>query len=173
MTGRSRTSPSARASLWRHPDFVESLVGRGGLDSRQPRSQSSRCRSSPLRCSAPVCSRSRCWPQSRCCRSCFLPCRPEPGWIAFVGDRCWWPRTSVEGWALLTIPAAYILDSLTIEQLFVVAFVTGTFSAFFDIADASYLPAILDRDDLVDGNANLQIKLLGSPRSAADSWRQT
>lgn len=59
--------------------------------------------------------------------------------------------------ALLSIPVAFVVDALSMEQLYVVAFVTGTLTAFFDIADQSYLPAILERDDLVDGNAHLQI----------------
>jgi MFS family permease len=61
------------------------------------------------------------------------------------------------GVVLLSIPAAYILGTLTIAQLYVVAFVTGTLTALFDVADQSYLPVILDRDDLVDGNAHLQV----------------
>jgi MFS family permease len=61
------------------------------------------------------------------------------------------------GVVLLSIPAAYLMDALSMWQLFVVAFLTGTLTAFFDVADQSYLPAILDRVDLVDGNANLQI----------------
>src|ERR1035437_9096133 len=58
---------------------------------------------------------------------------------------------------LLSIPVAFVAGALTLWQLYVVAFVTGTLTAFFDIANQSYLPAILDRDDLVDGNAHLQI----------------
>ena len=58
---------------------------------------------------------------------------------------------------LLSIPLAYALDGLTIGQLFVVAFLTGTLTAFFDIADQSFLPALVDREDLVDGNARLQV----------------
>ena len=61
------------------------------------------------------------------------------------------------GVVLLSIPIAFLADALTLGQLYVVAFVTGTLTAFFDVADQSYLPAILERDDLVDGNANLQI----------------
>ena len=61
------------------------------------------------------------------------------------------------GVVLLSIPAAYVMDALTMWQLYAVAFVTGTLTAFFDVADQSYLPAVLDRDDLVDGNADLQI----------------
>ncbi|MGA2513339.1 MAG: MFS transporter [Candidatus Limnocylindrales bacterium] len=61
------------------------------------------------------------------------------------------------GVVLLSIPLAYVADALSIWQLYFVAFATGTLTAFFDVADQSYLPSILDRDDLVAGNADLQI----------------
>jgi MFS family permease len=61
------------------------------------------------------------------------------------------------GVVLMSIPVAYVAGSLTIGQLFGVAFITGTLTALFDVADQSYLPAILERDDLVEGNARLQI----------------
>src|SRR4051812_20404627 len=57
---------------------------------------------------------------------------------------------------LVSIPIAYALSVLTIWQLYVVAFVNGILTVFFDIADQSYLPTVLDRDQLVDGNAKLQ-----------------
>jgi MFS family permease len=60
---------------------------------------------------------------------------------------------------LATIPIAYLLDVLTIWQLFVVAFVNGVFTVFFDIADQSYLPTILEKEELVDGNAKLQASM--------------
>jgi MFS family permease len=59
--------------------------------------------------------------------------------------------------ALSTIPLAYVLGSLTIWQLYVVGFLTGTLTVFFDVADQSYLPAIVERDQLVEGNAKLQV----------------
>ena len=61
------------------------------------------------------------------------------------------------GVVLLSIPVAYVVGALTLWQLFVVAFTTGALTALFDIADQSYLPAILEREDLVEGNADLQI----------------
>jgi len=61
------------------------------------------------------------------------------------------------GVVLMSIPVAYVASGLTMLQLYVVAFVTGSLTALFDVADQSYLPALLERDDLVDGNANLQI----------------
>ena len=59
--------------------------------------------------------------------------------------------------ALSTIPLAFALDVLTIWQLYVVGFVTGTLTVFFDVSNQSYLPSIVDRDQLVDGNSKLQI----------------
>jgi MFS family permease len=61
------------------------------------------------------------------------------------------------GVALLTIPLAYAAGALTIWQLYAVAFVTGSLTVLFDVADQSYLPALLDREDLVEGNAKLQL----------------
>jgi MFS family permease len=59
--------------------------------------------------------------------------------------------------ALVTIPIAYALGVLTIWQLYVVGFVTGTLTVFFDVANQSYLPSIVERDELVEGNSKLQI----------------
>lgn len=58
---------------------------------------------------------------------------------------------------LVTIPIAYAVGVLTIWQLYAVAFTFGLLTVFFDVADQSYLPALLDADDLVEGNAKLQI----------------
>jgi MFS family permease len=59
--------------------------------------------------------------------------------------------------ALATIPVAYTFNALTIWQLYVVAFVTGTLTVFFDVANQSYLPSVVERDQLVEGNSKLQI----------------
>ncbi len=63
----------------------------------------------------------------------------------------------VRGVVLLSIPFTYFFGELTLLHLYLVAFITGAGTAFFDVADQSYLPALLDREDLVDGNARLQI----------------
>ena len=69
---------------------------------------------------------------------------------------------------LVSIPVAFGLHALTIWQLYIVGFGMGVMTVFFDVADQSYLPSILDREDLVDGNAKLQIsqssaQILGQP----------
>ncbi len=58
--------------------------------------------------------------------------------------------------ALATIPVAWAFGALTIWQLYVVSFVAGTATVFFDVAYQSYLPALVDTGDLVEGNAKLQ-----------------
>jgi MFS family permease len=57
--------------------------------------------------------------------------------------------------ALGSIPIASAVGSITLVHLFIVAFVTGVFTVFFDVAYQSYLPELVDRRQLVDGNAKL------------------
>ena len=57
---------------------------------------------------------------------------------------------------LATLPVAWALDALTLGQLFVVAAVTGTATVFFDVAYQSYLPSLVGRDQIVDGNGKLE-----------------
>jgi MFS family permease len=59
--------------------------------------------------------------------------------------------------ALASIPLAAWFDVLTMAQLYVVALGTGVCTVFFDIGFQSYLPQLVDRSDLVDGNAKLQV----------------
>ena len=61
------------------------------------------------------------------------------------------------GVMLLSIPVAYAFDGLTIWQLYVVGFVTGTLTVFFDISYQSYLPSLVDRDQLIEGNSKLEV----------------
>jgi MFS family permease len=61
--------------------------------------------------------------------------------------------------ALATIPIAFAAGALTIWQLYVVGFVTGILTVFFDVADQSYLPSLLEADQLIDGNAKLQVSV--------------
>lgn len=58
--------------------------------------------------------------------------------------------------ALAWIPAAYALGVLTIPQLLAVTFLVGVMTVFFEIAYMSYLPGIVDRDQLMEANGKLQ-----------------
>jgi MFS family permease len=64
--------------------------------------------------------------------------------------------------SLLSVPIAYGFGGLTIWQLYAVAFVNGALTVFFDVSYQSYLPALVGRKHLVEGNAKLEIS-----RSAA------
>jgi MFS family permease len=80
-----------------------------------------------------------------------LPRRP----ILIIGD---FGRFAL----LATIPIAYVAGVLTLPQLFVVGFLVGTCQVFFDVAYQSYLPSLVQRDQIIDGNSKLEIS-----RSAA------
>ncbi len=56
-----------------------------------------------------------------------------------------------------SIPAAYAFGWLSIEYLFMVALLSGTLTVFFDVAYQSYLPVLVNRDQLVEGNGKLEI----------------
>jgi MFS family permease len=58
--------------------------------------------------------------------------------------------------ALGSIPLAQLLGMLTIGQLYLVALAAGVSTVFFDVAYQSYLPDLVDRSALVEGNAKLQ-----------------
>ena len=64
--------------------------------------------------------------------------------------------------ALASIPLAYALDVLTMWQLYVVGFVVGIGTVFFDVAYQSYLPSLVGRDQLVDGNSKLMLSYSSS-----------
>lgn len=66
--------------------------------------------------------------------------------------------------SLLSIPIAFALNGLTIWQLYLVVFVNGCLTVFFDVAYQSYLPSIVERDQLVDGNAKLELTRAASQR---------
>jgi hypothetical protein len=58
--------------------------------------------------------------------------------------------------AMGSVPVAAACGVLTIGQLYVVAVVGGVSTVFFDVAYQSYLPQLVDRQALVEGNAKLQ-----------------
>ena len=58
---------------------------------------------------------------------------------------------------LATVPIAYAFDAVTIWQLYVVGFLYGVCTVFFDVAYQSYLPSLVARDQLIEGNSKLEI----------------
>jgi MFS family permease len=75
-----------------------------------------------------------------------------------------WPRRPILivadiGRAVLlgSIPVAAFLGVLRIEQLYLVGILTGAMTVFFDVADQSYLPVLVSREHLVEGNSKLEM----------------
>lgn len=57
----------------------------------------------------------------------------------------------------LTIPVAYLFGILRIEHLYVVAFLTGVFSMLADVGIMAYIPALVRRDELLEGNSKFAL----------------
>ncbi|MCW5850762.1 MAG: MFS transporter [Anaerolineae bacterium] len=56
---------------------------------------------------------------------------------------------------LVTVPVAAVLGWLGIEQLYLIAALTAALTVFFNVADQSFLPSVVRRQDLVDANSKL------------------
>jgi MFS family permease len=69
-------------------------------------------------------------------------------WVLVVND-------VIRAVALGSLPFSAAVGILTIGQLYVVALLTGVSTVFFDVAWQSYLPELIPRADLVEGNAKL------------------
>ncbi len=61
-----------------------------------------------------------------------------------------------------TIPLAALLGRLHLAQLYIVGLLVSTLAVFFEVAYQSYLPTLVARGDLVEGNSKLEVS-----RSAA------
>jgi MFS family permease len=59
--------------------------------------------------------------------------------------------------SLASIPVAHALGVLSMPQLLVVGFVNGVLTVFFDVAYQSYLPSVVERDRILEGNAKLEV----------------
>jgi len=61
-----------------------------------------------------------------------------------------------------SVPIAYALGALRLAQLYVVGFLSGIGTVFFDVAYGAYLPSLVDRTRLVEGNAKLEASRSGA-----------
>ncbi|MGX7826836.1 MFS transporter [Actinokineospora sp. 24-640] len=82
---------------------------------------------------------------------------PAGAWVDRMRRRPLMIRMDLARAALLaTVPAAWWLEALTFTHLVVVALLVGTCTVFFDVGYQSYLPSLVGRVHLVEGNAKLQ-----------------
>jgi MFS family permease len=56
-----------------------------------------------------------------------------------------------------SIPLGALFGMLRIEQLYAVGLLAGVLTVFFDVAHQAYLPALVSRDQLVEGNSKLEM----------------
>ena len=64
--------------------------------------------------------------------------------------------------ALGSIPVVYAFGGLTLAQLYVVGFAAGMLTVCFDVSYQSYLPALVERDELGDANSKLEVTSSGA-----------
>jgi predicted MFS family arabinose efflux permease len=82
---------------------------------------------------------------------------PAGGWVDRLRRRPILMWTNIGRSALLaSITIAWRFGQLSLPQLYVVALSSGVLSVFFEVAYQSYLPSLIRREQLVDGNAKLQ-----------------
>jgi MFS family permease len=71
---------------------------------------------------------------------------------------------------LASVPLAWWTGVLTMPQLYAAALLTGLCTVFFDVAYQSYLPHLVGRDNLVEGNSKLEavrgVSQVGGPTLA-------
>ncbi len=68
----------------------------------------------------------------------------------------------VRGMVLLAVPVAGVTGHLSIPLLYVVSLVAGGATVFFDVSYQSYMPALVERGHLIEGNSKMELS-----RSAA------
>jgi MFS family permease len=56
---------------------------------------------------------------------------------------------------IASVPLVAFFGGLHIAQLYVVAFVVGILTTFFDVSYQSYLPTLVEKEELVEGNSKL------------------
>ena len=88
-----------------------------------------------------------------------------PGFVVGLVAGAWvdrWPRRPLligadlgRAALLVTVPIAAWTGGLNLGLLYMVALVNGTLTTLFDVAYQSYLPTLVRRDQLVEGNSKL------------------
>lgn len=58
---------------------------------------------------------------------------------------------------LVFVPIAALLGILRIEELYIIGFLVGALTVFFGVAYPSFLPSLVQREQLVEGNSKLEV----------------
>jgi len=83
---------------------------------------------------------------------------PAGAWIDRTSRRPWLILSDLgRTLLLLSVPIAALMHMLSLIQLYVVAFLVGTLTVLFEVAHFAYVPALLSRRQLTDGNSKIQV----------------
>jgi MFS family permease len=150
-----------RGGLWRHPDFLRLW---GGATVSQLGSQVTLL---ALPLAAVLVLEASALQVALLTTFDFLPFLlfglPAGVWVDRLARRPVMIATDVgRALALLTIPIAYAADVLTLGQLYVVGFLVGLLTVFFELAHTSFLPSLVAREQLIDANSKLEISRSGA-----------
>ncbi|MEU4565089.1 MFS transporter [Micromonospora sp. NPDC023956] len=78
-------------------------------------------------------------------------------WVDRVRPRPFLVATNLLRAGLLAlVPALFVADVLTIQQLYVAGFVIGTLAVLYDLSSSTYLPSLVERDLLTAANSRVQ-----------------
>ncbi len=150
----TKAEPQAVTTLWRHPDFVKlwtgqtiSKFGSHITSVALPFTAVLTLKAAPVQMgvltalgSLPV----------------LLIGLPAGAWVDRLRRRPILIAADVgRALLLLSIPIAAVLNTLRIEQLYLVALLAGALTVFFDVADPAFLPAVVPSERLVEGNSKL------------------
>ncbi|MFE9490746.1 MULTISPECIES: MFS transporter [unclassified Streptomyces] len=96
---------------------------------------------------------------------------PAGAWVDRMRKRSVMISTDlVRALVLMTIPVAWWAGFLTVWWLYTVALVHGVLTVFFDVAYVSYLPHLVGRNNLMEGNSKLStvrsVTSIGGPTVA-------
>lgn len=81
---------------------------------------------------------------------------PAGAWVDRMRKRAVMVRTDLaRALVLLSIPLAWWAGFLSISWLYTVALIHGVLTVFFDVAYVSYLPLLVGRGQLIEGNSKL------------------
>ena len=84
-----------------------------------------------------------------------MVCRQEYGSIAFDGVRLLIAADLLNALLMLSVPVAWFLGVLRLEQLYVVTFLSGMLTVLFRVAHQSLMPSVVQREHIVEANAKL------------------
>lgn len=63
---------------------------------------------------------------------------------------------------LCTVPVAVAVDRLTVSYLYALALLLGLLTTVFDVAHTSFLPTLVTREQIVEGNSKLEVSRAAS-----------